>query len=163
MLNKKTPLLLVLAASAVSACTVPNNETMSPDIDQVETKIAESVEKAAAANAAVAEVEVATAKPVRAAPAATVPENVVLPAEAIQPITADWNGPIEGFLKDVSERADYKFKVTGRAPANQMMVTIQADDEPLYGVVRRAGNMVHSYADVALNPTSKTITLRYGG
>lgn len=163
MMYKKTPILSVLAALAVSACSTAQHEVMSPDISEVDQKIAESVEKAAAANAAIAEVEVATAKPVRAAPAATIPANVVLPAESIQPITADWNGPVEGFLSDIAERAGYKFVATGRAPANQMMVTITADNEPLYGVVRRAGNMIHSYGDVALNPSNKTITLRYGG
>ena len=107
--------------------------------------------------------EVATAAPVRAAPGAEIPANVVLPPESIQPITVDWNGPVESFLEDISQRAGYELVVTGRAPANQVMISINANNEPLFGVVRRAGNMVHGYADIGFNPGSKKIELRYGG
>ena len=133
-----------------------------PPIDAVDAKIAEAVEISANANKAISEVEVATAGPVRAGPAQHVPENVVLPPEAVQPITVDWNGPLETFLQAISLRSGYALKVTGRAPANQVMVSIRSQDEPLFGVVRRAGGMVHGYADIVLNPANRTIEIRYG-
>lgn len=161
MKNKPVMSVLLLLA-AISACT-----TVEPDLDpsivEVDAVIAEAVRKASTANVAIAEVEVATAAPVRAAPGADVPRNVVLPADAIQPITVDWNGPVESFLEDIARRANYQLVVTGRAPANQVLITIVAKNEPLFGVVRRAGNMVHGYADIGFNPGAQTIELRYGG
>ncbi|MCA9774342.1 MAG: DotD/TraH family lipoprotein [Myxococcales bacterium] len=160
-----TPILLSLAVlTAVSGCASPSGRGMdSPPIDEVDAKIAEAVEISANANKAIAEVEVATAAPVRAGPAQHVPDNVVLPPEAVQPITVDWNGPVETFLQAIAQRSGYTLSVTGRAPANQIMISLRAEEEPLFGVVRRAGNMVNGYADIALNPSNKTIDLRYGG
>jgi len=161
-MSKKALILSLMAAAAVSACATQQTEDI-PQIVEVEEKIAEAVDKASNANTAIAEVEVATAAPVRAAPGAEIPANVVLPPESIQPITVDWNGPVESFLEDISQRAGYDLVVTGRAPANQVMISINANNEPLFGVVRRAGNMVHGYADIGFNPGSKKIELRYGG
>ncbi len=161
-MSKKALILSLMAAAAVSACATQQTEDI-PQIVEVEEKIAEAVDKASNANTAIAEVEVATAAPVRAAPGAEIPANVVLPPESIQPITVDWNGPVESFLEDISQRAGYELAVTGRAPANQVMISINANNEPLFGVVRRAGNMVHGYADIGFNPGSKKIELRYGG
>lgn len=159
---KKTYTLSLVTVAALSACA-PQVAEDTPQISKVEERIADAVEKASNANVAIAEVEVATSSPVRAAPGSEVPRNVVLPAEAVQPITVDWNGPVESFLEDISERAGYDLIVTGRAPANQVLITITANDEPLFGVVRRAGNMVHGYADIGFNPGVRKIELRYGG
>lgn len=156
---------LFISAFALSACSSifgPGPEEDRP-ADAVDMRIAEAVDTSSKANKAISEVEVATAAPVRSAPAQTIPDNVVLPPKSVQPITVDWNGPIETFLEAISARSGYDLVVTGRAPANQVMVTISADDEPLYGVVRRAGNMVHGYADIGFNPANETIELRYGG
>ncbi|KKK84734.1 hypothetical protein LCGC14_2780360, partial [marine sediment metagenome] len=119
-MSKKALILSLMAAAAVSACATQQTEDI-PQIVEVEEKIAEAVDKASNANTAIAEVEVATAAPVRAAPGAEIPANVVLPPESIQPITVDWNGPVESFLEDISQRAGYELAVTGRAPANQVM------------------------------------------
>jgi hypothetical protein len=162
-MSNKTIIALLLTATALSACAGKQEFTATPEILEVDAKIADAVDKASNANTAIAEVEVATAAPVRAAPAAAIPPSVVLPPESIQPITVDWNGPVESFLEDISKRAGYEFVVSGRAPANQVMITINASEEPLFGVVRRAGNLVHGYADIGFNPGSKKIELRYGG
>jgi hypothetical protein len=157
-------LITLAILTAFSGCASQyERDAPTPPIGEVDAKIAEAVEMSANANRAIAEVEVATAAPVRAGPSQSVPENVVLPPEAVQPITVDWNGPVETFLQAISQRSGYKLSVTGRAPANQIMVSLRAEEEPLYGVVRRVGNMVHGYADIALNPSNKTIELRYGG
>ena len=150
--------------TAVSGCASQSGRGVdTPPIDEVDAKIAEAVQTSANANRAISEVEVATAAPVRAGPQQHVPENVVLPPEAVQPITVDWNGPVETFLQAISHRSGYRLVVTGRAPANQIMISLRAEEEPLFGVVRRAGNMIHGYADIALNPANRTIELRYGG
>jgi len=157
-----TILLPLAVMTALSGCaSAPDAD--GPPIDEVDAMIAAAVEISANANRAISEVEVATAAPVRAGPQQHVPDTVVLPPEAVQPITVDWNGPVETFLQAISQRSGYRLTVTGRAPANQVMISLRAEEEPLFGVVRRAGNMVHGYADIALNPANKTIELRYGG
>ncbi len=89
--------------------------------------------------------------------------GVVLPPDAIQPITVSWNGELESFLGNVASRAGYVFKVSGNRPATPMMIAIVADEEPMFGVVRRAGNMARGYADVVFNPSTKIIEIRYRG
>ncbi|MCW3782589.1 DotD/TraH family lipoprotein [Defluviimonas salinarum] len=162
-MRKTTASVLVMAA-IVSACGSMTEKTAEvPPIEAIDSRIAEAVETSANANRAIAEVEVATAAPVRQGPGQAVPPNVVLPPEAIQPVTADWQGPVEPFLEEMATRAGYSFSVTGRKPANPMMITITANEEPLFGVVRRAGAMAHGYADIGFNPSARTIEIRYGG
>ena len=91
-----------------------------------------------------------------------VPPTVVLPPEAVQPVTVDWQGPVETLIQDLAARAGYSFRTTGQAPANLKMISIVANEEPLFGVIRRAGAMAHGYADIAFNPSTRTIEIRYG-
>ena len=161
---KHTKVSMLAMAALLSACAATGDKPVKVDpIPAIDSKIAEAVETSANANEAIAQVEVATAAPVRTGPGMTTPPNVVLPVESVQPVTVDWNGPIEPFLQQMATRAGYAFKVTGNKPANPMMVTINASEEPLFGVVRRAGAMAHGYADIAFNPGARVIEIRYGG
>ncbi|MFG6082116.1 DotD/TraH family lipoprotein [Paracoccus litorisediminis] len=153
---------LVASTLLLSACAATKVEQVDP-IPEIDGKIAKAVEESANANKAISEVEVATAAPKRAGPGSTVPAGVVLPPESIQPVTLDWNGPIEPLLEDMAKRAGYSFRKTGNEPANKVMISITAREEPLFGVVRRAGAMAHGYADIGFNPTSRIIEIRYGG
>lgn len=146
----------------LAGCAVPNAQGSAP-IPGVDDRIAEAVETSANANMAIAQVEVATAKPKRAGPGMSVPPSVVLPDESVQPVTVDWQGPIEPFLQQMAGRAGYAFRTTGRKPANPMMITLVAKEEPLFGVIRRAGAMAHGYADIGFNPSARLIEIRYGG
>ncbi len=161
---KKTVMPSVLfSALLLSACAAgAPGKVETPPIEEIDARIAEAVETSADANQAIAEVEVATAAPVRAGPSHQPPPGVVLPPEAVQPVSVDWQGPIEPFLKSMAERAGYTFTASGRRPANPMMITITANDEPLFGVIRRAGIMAHGYADIAFNPATRVIEIRYG-
>lgn len=160
---KKLAAIALVLAPVLSACaTVDKDPTVKP-IPSIDQQIADAVEVSANANEAIAQVEVATAAPARAGPGQTVPPGVVLPPEAVQPVTVDWQGAIEPFLAEMATRAGYSFSTTGNKPANPMMITITANEEPLFGVVRRAGAMAHGYADIGFNPSSKVIEIRYGG
>ena len=161
---KKLTALPLVVVTLVSACGSMNstNPTVDP-IPKIDQQIADAVESSSNANEAIAQVEVATAAPKRAGPGQTVPPGVVLPPEAVQPVTVDWQGAIEPFLSEMAVRAGYAFSVTGDTPANPMIISITANEEPLFGVVRRAGAMAHGYADIGFNPSAKTIEIRYGG
>lgn len=151
------------ASLLLSACAATTGSDPRSPIDAIDGKIAEAVETSANANRAIAEVEVATAAPKRAGPGSTVPAGVVLPPESIQPVTIDWQGPIEPLLEEMAKRAGYAFRQTGNRPSNQVMVSVSAKEEPLFGVVRRAAAMAHGYADIGFNPSSRIIEIRYGG
>lgn len=151
---------ITLMGALLASCA-PQIEDL-PEDPGIDDQIHEAVATSAKANKAIAEVEVATAAPVRPGPAASVPAGVVLPADAVQPVTIDWQGAIEPFLAEMARRAGYSYRTTGKAPANPVMITITANEEPLFGVVRRAGNMAHGYADIAFNPTARLIEIRYG-
>lgn len=154
---------LLATSMALSACAADTQGDRIDPIPEIDGKIAEAVAESANANRAIAEVEVATAAPKRAGPGSSVPAGVVLPPEAVQPVTIDWNGPIELLLEEMAKRAGYSFRMTGNKPANPFMVSISAHEEPLFGIVRRAGAMAHGYADIGFNPSTRIIEIRYGG
>lgn len=91
------------------------------------------------------------------------PPQVVLPTHAVQPVTITWNGELESLLIQLASRGGYNFTTTGQRPPTPMVLSIVADEEPLFGIVRRAGMMTPGYADIAFNPATKTITLHYKG
>lgn len=154
---------LLGSAMALSACAGMKAEEETAPIPEVDQMIAEAVEASASANQAISEVEVATSGPLRPQALPVVPPTVILPPEALQPVTIDWQGPIEGLIADLARRADYTFRTTGNPPVNQKMVSVVANEEPIFGVMRRVGAMAHGYADVAFNPTSRVVEIRYGG
>ena len=160
-MKTKTITISLISAVFLSACAVKEAETSSAPIADIDQQISDAVETSADANRAISEVEVATSNKVR--PGSQVASNIVLPPDALQPVTVDWQGGLEPFLAQMAERANYTFRVTGQRPANEVMVSITANEEPLFGVVRRAGNMANGFADIAFNPTAKLIEIRYGG
>ena len=161
---RKTSISVILAGILLAGCGAAVDDTeVSPEgLEQIDSQIMEAVETSARANQAIAETEVATAAPQRPGPGASLPATVTLPPAAIQPVTVDWQGPVEPFLRDIAARAGYTFSVDGTPPTNAMLVNIRAFEEPLYGVVRRVGNQVHGYADIAFNPGARSIQIRYG-
>lgn len=155
-------LLLTAGALFLGACASNSSRMEVPPIEEIDQIIAEAVEVSANSNRAIAEVEVAVAAPVRPGPLAQIPPTVVLPPEAVQPVTVDWQGPVEPLIRDLAARAGYTFRTTGRAPTNMRMISIVANEEPLFGVIRRAGAMAHGFADIVFNPSTRTIEIRYG-
>ncbi|MXX88318.1 MAG: DotD/TraH family lipoprotein [Boseongicola sp. SB0677_bin_26] len=129
----------------------------------IEERLATSMEKAAAANAAVAEIEAAvvTSRNPGLQAQGDLPATVVLPPEMMLPVSIDWKGPVEKLLAELGRRAGYQFEVAGVPPANGILVTLAARNEPIYGVLRRAGHVVHGDADILLDLEAMMITLRY--
>lgn len=151
-----------LAILALGACTAKTVEPVDPPVSDIDRIIADAADRAARANVAVSEVEVAIADPQRAGPGQTIPPSVRLPDEIVQKIDLDWQGPVEPMLQALADRAGYTFRVIGRAPATPVTVSITQEDVPLHDVVREAGTMVNDVADVILNPSLKMIEMRYG-
>ena len=158
-----TTAIPLLISVALSACAVQTTDTAVPPIAEIDSQIADAVATTAKADRNVTEIEVASSVPVpmRTENGQRVPEGVVLPPDSVQPVTVDFQGPIEDFLIQMAARAGYVFKKSGPAPANPITISITANEEPLFGVIRRAGNMSDGAADIVFNPTSKSIEIRY--
>lgn len=149
----------ILATLALSACAGPGAGLKDRPIASIDSQIDSAVATSASVTQSIAEVEVAVTRP---ASAEELPPNVVLPPDAVQPVTVDWNGGVEAFLSKMAARANYDFRVTGNRPANEVMINLTANEEPLFGVMRRAGLMVDGFATINFNPTSKVVELKYG-
>lgn len=91
------------------------------------------------------------------------PPHTVLPPHAVQPVTITWNGELEPLLMNLAQRGGYSFRTVGQRPPAPMVLSIVADEEPLFGVVRRAGMMTTGYADISFDPTSRVIEIHYRG
>lgn len=161
MISISKPGIILLALATLAGCAT-NGAGLQQRPEAIE-KIDETINDAVASSAEVtrdiSEVDITIAGPDPERP--VVPPSVVLPAESVQPVTVDWNGPIEPFLEDMAERAGYGFSVTGIAPANPPTIALTANEEPLFGIVRRAGAMANGYAEIAFNPTARVIEIRY--
>lgn len=163
--NKPVARLMAGACLALlcAACTTTQGVPALPPISEADLKVAEAVEISSRANRAIAEVEVAVAAPKRAGPNQTVPPGVTLPAELTEEITIDWQGKVEPLVAAIAGKMGYRFAVTGRPPAVPVVVSMSAKNEAVHDIIRRAGNMIHDHGDIALNPATRTIELRYGG
>ncbi|MEW5424590.1 DotD/TraH family lipoprotein [Amorphus sp. 3PC139-8] len=127
----------------------------------IDAEIAEAAKKSAAASAAIAEVEVAASAPLAPAPAQMVPPGVELPAEVVQLVSVDWQGPIEPLLQSLADVAGYRLVVSGVRQPAPPTVSITRKEAPLWTVVRDAGTLVVDRGTVVLNPQRGTIELRY--
>ena len=93
---------------------------------------------------------------------ATAP-GVVLPPDAMQPVSLHWNGDVQGALTRLAGRAGYRMQVSGRAPNLMPNVALVADEEPLHSVVARVAREARGYADVTFDHVGKVIKIRYRG
>lgn len=159
--------LLVATLSGCGTWNVPagDRSTKSEGLDAPtpEERLVAAMEQAAAANAAVAEIEAATvvSRGADLRSQGDLPANVVLPPEVMIPVSVDWNGPVETLLSDLGRRSGFRFAVNGNPPANGILVTIRARNEPIYAVLRRAGHLTHGAADISLNLETREIMMQY--
>ena len=163
MKHRVTPFMTIVGALALQACAMPTTTEAVPPIEEIDSQIVEAVASSTAVDREITEVEIASSVPVpmRTDNDPQVPAGVVLPPDAVQPITVDFQGPIEEFLGAMAVRSGYLFTIAGDAPANPIMISIPSNDEPLFGVIRRAGNLANGAADIVFNPTKKAIEIRY--
>lgn len=158
------PALLIASLAGCAAQTGATTDARPEAVVEIDSTINDVVISSVQATNEVAAVDVSISRRASAEERAEeLPPTVVLPDDAVQPVTVDWNGPIEGLFQHLANRAGYAMKVTGKAPANNPPISITANEEPLFGVVRRAGALSHEFADVSFNPAARLIEIRYKG
>lgn len=87
--------------------------------------------------------------------------GLVPPPESVQPVSARWNGEVEGLINHLAARAEYAVRVTGTKPAVPMTVAVVAHEEPLRSVLARTAAMTSGYARISMDEASKIINIRY--
>ena len=83
------------------------------------------------------------------------------PAELTAPVTIKWYGPIETLLGKLASRAGYAFKTEAAAPPIPLTVNLDVYNQPLIEVIKSASLQVAGKADVDLDASAQTLTLRY--
>lgn len=86
---------------------------------------------------------------------------LVPPPETLQPVSAKWNGEVEGLVAHLASRAGYRVLVSGPRPAVTMSVAVVANEEPLRSVMARVSAMTRGYAVISMDEKAKTVNFRY--
>ena len=119
--------------------------------DPAEMRLVEAVERAERALASLA----------RAAPdpESRLPDARSVPAALRTPVTLDWTGPVEALAEELARRAGYRFAKAGRPPARPLIVSVEADAQPLIAVLRDAGLRAGSAATLTVDAANRTVLL----
>ncbi len=160
-LMKKNNLLFTLTVSLLilGACSTKkefyNNPQVVADPDKVSLMLAQAADRASTALETLAAIEQTRT------PAAVEQPITKIPAELKRGISVNWVGPAENILKTVSDRASYKFSVLGEAPANDIVVSLDIENKPLFDVFRSIGLQLGTRADVHIDSKQKIVVLKY--
>ncbi len=159
---KKNNLLLILIPSllAISACSTNkgdfyNNPQVVADPDKVSVMLAQAADRASIALETLASIEQTRT------PAAIEHPVTNIPPELKRGITVNWVGPVENILKTVSNRASYKFSIIGEAPANDVVISLDIENKPIFDVLRSIGLQLGTRADVQVDSKAQTVELKY--
>ena len=149
--------LPVLLAGPLAGCVSWTPEaptTVAPvRTDPVEIRLVEAVERAERALASLARTVPATD------PEARLPDARSVPAALRTPVTLDWTGPVEALAGELARRAGYRFAEAGRPPARPLIVSVEADAQPLIAVLRDAGLRAGSAATLTVDAANRTVLL----
>ena len=118
-----------------------------------EMRLVEAVERAERALATLAR---AVSAP---DPESRLPDARSVPAALRTPVTLDWTGPVEALAEELARRAGYRFAEAGRPPARPLIISVEADAQPLIAVLRDAGLRAGAAATLTVDAERRTILL----
>jgi defect-in-organelle-trafficking protein DotD len=152
---------VTLGVGALSACdSVPKSfSNNAPQVvaapDAVSARLAEAADKASASLQTLAAVENARSKK----PAISAVENA--PPELMRAMTVNWVGPVEPIVKSLAQRAGYDFQTFGGPPPNVVVVSIDAENQPIIEIMRNIGLQLGNRANVKVNGKMRSVELYY--
>lgn len=88
------------------------------------------------------------------------PQNAAA-IDMAQQTSLDWTGPVNPLLDKIAKASGYHVRVLGTEPAIPVIVSINANDEPLANILRDTTYQVAHKARIKLYPKTKVIELRY--
>ena len=148
-----TGLLAGPLAGCVSWTSEPPATVAPVRTDSVEILLVEAVERAERALAALTRTLPAPD------PSSALPPVDGVPDELRRAVTLDWTGPVEALAADLARRAGYRFAQAGRPPARPLIVSVEADAQPLIAVFRDAGLRAGSAATLTVDAANRTVLL----
>ena len=119
----------------------------------LEMRLVEAVERAELALASLAHAVPALD------PQSRLPDVRSVPAALRTPVTLDWTGPMEALADELARWAGYRFAEAGRPPARPLIVSVEADAQPLIAVLRDAGLRAGAAATLIVDAERRTILL----
>ena len=155
----RASVLVGLLAGPLAGCVswtsgpAPVAAPAATNSDPAEMRLVEAVERAERALAALARTLPAPD------PSSALPPVDGVPEELRRAVTLDWTGPVEALAADLARRAGYRFAQAGRPPARPLIVSFEADAQPLIAVFRDAGLRVGSAATLTVDAANRTVLL----
>lgn len=75
----------------------------------------------------------------------------------------DWNGPVRPVVQQLTNAANYKLRVLGKAPAVPIIVSVSAKNASVGNILRDIGYQSKKRAKIVVFPSTHTVELRYAG
>ncbi len=123
--------------------------------DKISAMLADAADRASSSLETLAAIEAQNRK----MPASPNLDNA--PKELMRAITINWIGPVEELTAKLANRASYAFQVYGSGPATPLIVSIDAENQPIIEVLRNVGVQLGSEAAVHVNAEDREIEIRY--
>jgi defect-in-organelle-trafficking protein DotD len=151
------PILCISLLFGLVACAArqPHPQLVA-EPDQVTMRLAQAADRAANALDSLASIE-QTRTPTDLPPLAA---NA--PLELRRSITVNWYGPVEPLAQTLADRASYKLLITGNAPENAVIVTINARNQPVIETLRDIGLQMGTRATLRVDAGQRVVELNYG-
>jgi len=73
----------------------------------------------------------------------------------------DWNGPVQPVVQQLTNAANYKLRVLGKAPAVPVVVSVSAKNASVGNILRNIGYQSKKRAKIVVFPSTHTVELRY--
>ena len=147
---------LLAGCAAWTPLPVPAVESLAQP-DPAEMRLVEAAERAERALASLAHALPAPD------PESRLPNVRSVPAALRMPVTLDWTGPVEALAEELARRAGYRFAEAGRRPARPLIVSVEAEGEPLIAVLRDAGLRAGSAATLTVDAARRTVLFDWAG
>lgn len=152
--------LLVLLAGSVAACSqnkpVKNdNPQLVASPDKVSLMLANAADRASVALETLAAVEQSRSPDIAVAPISNAPK------ELRRAVSVNWVGPVEPIAKKLADRAGYIFQPIGNPPPVPIVVSVDAENQPVIDVFRSIGLQLGTRADVKVDANRKVVEVHY--
>lgn len=83
------------------------------------------------------------------------------PAEFERIASIDYDGDIEGFIRDLKASGLYEVRITGKRPSQDLPVSLHHYRQPMWKILEDAGVQLGRFATIGLK--SGTVILTYAG
>lgn len=146
------PFFLTACASADHTATPPQL-VASPD--KVSMMLAQAADRASVALETLAAVEQSRTPDMAVGPIEDAPVALR------RTITVNWVGPVEPITQKLAERASYSFQTIGMAPPVPVVVSIDAENEPVVDILRSIGLQMGLRADINVDAVNEVVEIHY--